>query len=213
MAIRPYMKDKDNYMLTPQHFYDTFKKCFKEKESEFLSAYNESGIITELVVKNGNCILERTLEQLKIDNLAESNLITVKDFYSIDMIYCSSENLDPIYKGIYPQSFNALIEHENDWSKIEEEIYRLLIFRAPLKVVITYDWDDDQNAKAKNRGKELGDKKNQFIGLIKKFNEYAQPEIVTQYLFIVGNRKDNSAKEINWKAWVFDHKGNPKGLK
>jgi hypothetical protein len=193
-------------MLTPQNFYDYFIKSFKEVEPEALLRYDSR--FTGVMLGN-NGVLVKTLEKLKTSCQIESNSTCITQFYSIDMVYCSIENLDPLFDyGIYPANFYALIEHENNWNHLEQEIYRLMIFRAPLKIIITYDWDEDEKQRNKNRMAELSKKKDAFGALIAKFSRALSAETGTAYLFIVGNRNNCSAKEITWKAWTYDHLGN-----
>ena len=46
----------------------------------------------------------------------------------------------------YPSKLHVLIEHEHGES-IEEEMWKLLFLRAPLKVLIFYDWDEAKKTK------------------------------------------------------------------
>lgn len=61
------------------------------------------------------------------------------EYYSLDCIYV--EDYDTEHFGPdsgYPLYFAVIVEHENDPKRSCEEMSKLLLFNAPLKVLITY---------------------------------------------------------------------------
>ena len=68
------------------------------------------------------------------------SLIMSMEWYTMDCVYYEKEaNL--IEDGIYPACLDVYIEHENG-DKVEEEMWKMLMFRAPLKVLIFYDYPE-----------------------------------------------------------------------
>ena len=45
--------------------------------------------------------------------------------------------------GVYPAGYDVIIEHENG-EQIEQEMWKQLMWRSPLKVLIFYDYLDDE---------------------------------------------------------------------
>ena len=61
------------------------------------------------------------------------------EYYSLDCIYVEgydTEHFGP--NSGYPLYFAVIVEHENDPKRSCEEMSKLLLFNAPLKVLITY---------------------------------------------------------------------------
>ena len=102
-----------------------------------------------------------------------------------------------------------ILEHENG-AKLEEEMWKLLHFKALLKVLIAYDYFDDE--------KEQDESKKNWLdgpdGKIKQLNDMnrsayeVHPESDdTEYLLIVGNRKKRAWKDgdeegaLRWRFW------------
>lgn len=65
------------------------------------------------------------------------------EYYSLDCIYITeydTEHFGP--NSGYPKSFSVIIEHENVVSRSCEELSKLLLFNAPLKVLVSYTRDE-----------------------------------------------------------------------
>ncbi len=77
------------------------------------------------------------------------------------------------YNGDYPYMFDVLIEHENDQHP-ENEMWKLMLLRAQLKVIIFY-------------GHTPEDKLKQMSKMLKKANAAFPENPATEYLFIIGN--------------------------
>ncbi len=191
-------------MISPSDFYNCFRGIVKERELEAIPK-SDTEFTCFMLSEKG--VLESTLNMLKKKGLVSSDVVSEKEYYSLDMIYRSRDNIHPIFdSGIYPERVDALIEHENR-GEPEQEMYKLLLFRCSLKVLINYDWDDDQKSTDKRKIYVL-EKRTLFTRLIKGFNNHAIAEKGSSYLFIIGDRASSDAESINWQAWKYDDKGN-----
>ena len=105
-----------------------------------------------------------------------------REFYSLDgLFYHKEPNLvDP---GIYPAGFKAIIEHENK-DRVEEEMWKLLMWRGPLKVLFFYD---KEKQRYETKAAWLADKF-QRLGRMAETMHRRWPEGTdSQYLFVVGS--------------------------
>lgn len=111
-----------------------------------------------------------------------------EQWYTIDALFVSGENLYR-ERRLYPSLLEVVIEHENALD-VETEMWKLLFWRSPLKVLIFYDWTSAR------RERWLGKKLEKFQDMIAKATQ-SWPEVEgTQYLFIAGRR--NAHKEMEW---------------
>lgn len=88
-----------------------------------------------------------------------------REYYTLDCVYYQ-ETPNLIGDDSYPAGFDAIIEHENG-PQPEKEWWKLLMWRAPLKVLIFYDFCDDEIQHNINRARWL-------IGKLEKFAEMTQ---------------------------------------
>ena len=191
-------------MISSQEFFDALRKVVKENKTEALEKY-DSGFTGFMLGEKG--ILDLTLDEIKNKGCIPSNAESTREFYSLDYMIKSSENIDSIFSyGTYPAQIYAMIEHENRGDP-EQEMFKLLLWRCPLKVLINYDWDEDQKSTDKRTNYVL-EKRTLFTRLIKGFNDHTITEEGSNYLFIIGDRESSDAKTINWRAWKYDYKGN-----
>ncbi len=87
--------------------------------------------------------------------------------FTFDCVFCLDEPNLLEGDGGYPAGYDVVIEHEN--RDPEGEWWKLLIIRAPLKVVIFYDWTDEQKLQAINNGN--WNNANWLIGKLERFAE------------------------------------------
>jgi hypothetical protein len=80
-----------------------------------------------------------------------------KEWYKVDALYVGGEDLFETNLN-YPSSIQVLIEHEHN-EDIEREMWNLLHWRAPLKVIISYDWSEEEKttpARIGYMGRKIG---------------------------------------------------------
>ncbi|MEX0568104.1 MAG: hypothetical protein Q6363_002965 [Candidatus Njordarchaeota archaeon] len=121
--------------------------------------------------------------------------------YKIDVVLAGCANL--IYEQyddrFWPLERLVLVEHESFIENVIEELYKLLYWRAPLKVFISYP---SQSSK-----KSIDDYMKTFAEIIKRSNKWFPENSETQYLFIIGQMNE-SRKGLKWQAYVIDTEGN-----
>ena len=101
----------------------------KDKRTKFmLGAKGEEGRKKAFFYR----VLQRVLQKLEREDIDFS-----REWYTLDGIYHRCES---IYRKDYPPCMDVLIEHENESDTMEEEMWKLLMFRSPLKVLVSYDW-------------------------------------------------------------------------
>ncbi|MDE0511377.1 MAG: hypothetical protein OXI88_06315 [Gammaproteobacteria bacterium] len=137
--------------------------------------------------------LRRVADRIRTD---VNRLECYGEFYTLDLVYVSGEDLyrEELY---YPSLLSVIIEHENNLDTLEEEMWKLIFWRSPLKVLISYDLNDD--------GKTTPDRKNNLLKkleilsrMLATANE-AHPETAsTEYLFIIGSR-DSVQSDVKWR--------------
>jgi hypothetical protein len=118
-----------------------------------------------------------------------------KEWYTVDGLLVGGEDL---YNSDlhYPNKIYALIEHEID-SNIEEEMWKLIHWRAPLKVIMFYDWAESEKTTAKRKN-FLNEKINKLNSMVISVNKYFCEDERTKYLYIIGCRNEKN-DTIKWK--------------
>ena len=160
---------------------------FKGSKSE---KYSKNKVWTSIIFNDDNKILEPIASKF--------NLTFNREDYHVDTLFCSHENLKHM-DGLYPLERVILFEHENDIDSSTQELYKLLYRRSPLKVIVTYLYQDDPEKKLLWQVKK-------FSEMIAQSNEWFPENPSTEYLIIIGRRNDTNDGLI-WFAVVFDTKG------
>ena len=122
-----------------------------------------------------------------------------KGWYTIDCVYYEEEpNL--IRRGTYPACLDVFIEHENQ-EKVEEEMWKMLMFRSPLKVLIFYDYHEYEKVNSKAKQKWLQNKLNKLFNMGQEVDATWPEADNTEYLFLVGNR-DKEGELPRWRYLI-----------
>ena len=211
-----------NKLVTAEGFYAAFIECWKEEaldsdkktlKSGIIEKYAKSGEWTEcmlggkgeagMVASFLHKVKSRLCCGLRDRPNADGKLLRMsREWYTLDAVFYSGNNLfGSLKKGEeYPPLLDVLIEHENA-SNVETEMWKLLLFRAPLKVIIFYDWGDNDKIhttekKREERTQWLPDKLGE-LALMAMKTEHLWPENEdTEYLFIIGHR--DSEDQLRW---------------
>ena len=144
---------KTNKLVTAEDFYAAFIECWKEEaldtdketlKSGIIEKYAKSGEWTKCMLggKGGDGMEASFLYKVKSRLCDRPNahgklLRMSREWYTLDAVFYSGNNLfGSLEKGEeYPPLLDVLIEHENG-GDVETEMWKLLLFRAPLKVII-----------------------------------------------------------------------------
>ena len=146
-----------------------------------------------MLAKDG--FLSKVMNRLSDDN---RRLEYKREYYTLDALYVSGEDLFRENK-IYPSQLHVLIEHEQG-DNIEEEMWKLIFWRSPLKVIIFYDWNDYEKSTSARKD-WLTSKLNKLVDMLSHANSFFPENENTSYLFIIGNRiKENQLPQWRWAS-------------
>ena len=187
-------------LINGQRFLDAFANVYFDrlsddrKKKNLMKAYfSDPPVWTEYMLRKNNGFLKEVMERLRPKN---ERLEYVKEKRSIDAMFVGGEDL--FRNNLeYPSKLHVLIEHEN-LGNIEEEMWNLIFFRAPLKVLIFYDWDENRNKKQKIWVK---DKLKTLKKMLETVNGFYPECEQTEYLFIIGNTNNGNPDKdvIKWR--------------
>jgi hypothetical protein len=106
------------------------------------------------------------------------------------------ENKDSVSSQPFHIIMDVIIEHENDCD-IEKEMWKLLMFRSPLKVLVCYDYDENEKTNDQTIVKWLKNKLDKLADMARQIDENWKEAEDTEYLIVIGNR--NADNKIIWK--------------
>ena len=117
-------------MISPREFRNAFLSVLKAEEGNFRAAVSfEAKSFTYFMRTN---IFPKIARQLGL-------LAWNKDYYALDGIFYEERGRDSTGKyTTYAKWISVALEHANRPSRTYEEINKLQMFNAPLKVLITY---------------------------------------------------------------------------
>ena len=175
--------------MTPDEFRKAFDDTWRERvedheiQIEIGKAYQRNATWTRFMLgtRGVPCVFTDCFLYAVGKRLGRS---FCREYCSLDGVFYDKEpNLvDP---GIYPAAFRAIIEHENG-DRVEEEMWKLLMWRGPLKVLNFYDYHDDEKQRNETKVAWLDDKF-QRLGRMAETMHRQWPEGTdSQYLFVVG---------------------------
>ena len=181
--------------IQPCDFLEAFKNEWnyrvEKNRHEISDIYGDSNRWTSFMLGNEG-FLASVMTRLD-ENKTE--LEYKREYYTLDGLYVGGENL---YRQnrTYPSELNVLIEHEQG-DNVEEEMWKLIFWRSPLKVIIFYDWNEYE--KTTNARREWLDRKLiKLVDMLNKANAYFSENQETNYLFIIGSRVEKDQLP-NWR--------------
>ena len=168
-------------LITAQEFEEVFRSQWKkdkyspkygEKIKTLICDWNNNGDWTEFMVETGDPFFFRVLQKLKRKDMKFSQgKDSAAERYRLD---CGYHRRESFYEGYdYPHCMDVLIEHEND-VYVEEEMWRLLMVRSPLKVIVCYD--------------VLKNKLDELAYMAGRVDEKWKEAEGTEYLIVIGSR-------------------------
>lgn len=114
----------------PYRFDSTLRAALLEQQANILTCWNRP--LTPYTTLIKNTVLPEVGKRLGLTPHPYEH-------YSLDCIYVAeydTEHFGP--DSGYPKAFSVIVEHENMANRSCEEMSKLLLFNAPLKVLITY---------------------------------------------------------------------------
>lgn len=175
-----------NKIITAKHFCEVFSDQWNVKKKEnadcILNAYKNDGMWTEFMLGT-----KETCEGSFLHQVSEQlTLQMMTNLYTLDIVYYKKE--PNLYRpGTYPACLDTIIEHENQ-DQVEQEMWKLLIFRSPLKVLIFYDYREDEKKRSKKKQSWLQNKLVKLFDMGREVDARCREAENTEYLFLIGNR-------------------------
>ncbi len=175
-------------MPTADKFITAFKQVLQDRydadAEKLLAAYVQNRAWTAYMLSNNsddNGVLKDTAEKLR---QFDESLRYGVEWYTIDAVFYGGENL--LEAGEYPSRLYAIIEHENS-DDVGHEMWKLLHWRCPLKILIFYDWNEEDK-RTENRRRFM---QNTLCSLKKMHSAVSQFQAKenAEYLLITANRK------------------------
>lgn len=115
----------------------------------------------------------------------------------LDIVYYTTKAQNIRHtKRIRPARLNVIIEHENG-EEVEEEMWKMLMWRAPLKVLVFYDWPPWQ-ATTTRRQNWLDNKLIQLLDMRHEVDTLWPEAAKTTYLFLVGCLPQRGTLPVWW---------------
>ena len=172
-------------------FLEVWSECIEAEEAhnQIIAAYQHNGLWTEYMLGTDGGMLGDVAESLERKVRYGRNNIDCLYYRDIQ----DGNNLPPwVVDGRWPMVFDAIIEHEND-SSIEDEWWKLHIYRAPLKVVISYISPNELTDKLEMLKK---------MAQVARDNWQGRSEDTDEYLVVIGNRPEGELPQWTWRKLV-----------
>lgn len=99
----------------------------------------------------------------------------------------------------YPKVYEVIVEHENNIDTAWQEMIKLTSFRAKLKVLITYNYAEEVDQEYHKHIKSLEEN---FQKIIEQTNQVLPEPPDTEYLLIIGQRKESKEDKIQLKFFT-----------
>lgn len=184
-------------LINGQKFLDAFANVYFDRLSEdrkkknLMKAYDTEW--TEYMLSENNGFLKEVMERLRPKN--ERLEYVTEKLARIDAMFVGGEDL--FRNNLeYPSKLHVLIEHEHG-EKIQEEMWKFIFLRAPLKVLIFYDYDENEK-ETKEMKIWVQDKLKALKKMLNTVNGFFPECELTEYLFIIGNRSDYRG-DVKWR--------------
>ena len=182
----PKMTNKPS--ITAQQFLDAWCDVWEKKDknkclSNQFSGDGSGGDWTKAMLTGEDAFLKRVAAKLGIKHKQEKER---KGYYRLDMVFLHDEDEG---EG-YPSLFDVMIEHEND-RQPENEMWKLIFLRSPLKVIIFYHSNPEEKIK-------------ECVEMLCEANKSFPENPDTDYLFIIGT-VDRPNQKMYWR-WASDKK-------
>ncbi len=131
-----------------------------------------------------------------------------QEWYTVDGLFMNDKDVmngEVLPKGKFtPSGFHCLVEHENG-QDIEIEMWKLLFWRCPLKIIIFYDYHEYEKISETN--KDWLPKK---LGLLKPMlsnaNNFFEENPNTEYLLLWANKEGRNSHP-QWRYLKLNSQG------
>ncbi len=170
-------------------------------------AYRGNKSWTHFVLAEDVGLLAKVAKRLQ-QRLGLEHLGHYREWGRIDAMYAGGQDLLTMDKpgpaDGYPDKIYAVIENENG-GDVEQEMYKLILLRAPLKVLMFCDWAEDEREANPDKRIWLPQKLRHFEKMLAAFQSFWPEHEGTEYLFLVAARRSGIARHQPpmWRSWIF----------
>ncbi|MDE0028065.1 MAG: hypothetical protein OXU42_01505 [Deltaproteobacteria bacterium] len=179
------LKSKKPERVSARRFCRVFAKLWKEEVEQnreaIREAFSKGKSQTTYMLATSKTPCECTF----LGRLSEKlNFTMARGWYTLDAVYYdkNSSLQDRLgRKYVFPACMDVIIEHENNRRDVGTEMWKLLMWRSPLKVLIFYDNDEADNT-------WLTEKLKKLLGWCTEVDSKWPEADNTEYLFLVGIR-------------------------
>jgi|SRR5277367_5945029 len=179
--------------ISPEQFLHAYAKTWRAGADRITLPLGPSDAWTSLML-NHNGFLWRVAEELR---KGDETFAYRRELYTVDAVILGGNDL--FRTGLcYPSAVHVLIEHELGYY-VEEEMWKLLHWRCPLKVLITYDWPEDEKDKSATKRSWLHVKIEKLRCMRDEVEKFQGEEPRTSYLFLIGDRKSSNTPVCHWR--------------
>jgi hypothetical protein len=181
--------------MSPSAFYEAFLHVTAQYAKELDKAWTSCSDFTRLMLATSP---EPAAPAILPDIAGRLGLHCYGQYYTLDAIYYVEKDEVHFPGCTYAKFISVALEHENNARGSVDEIYKLQLFSAPLKVLITYPANPDE-------GDELLRQYAEIIAEADPFNDIAT---LRRQLVIFGFRTQaGEAPGHYWRAFAYREDG------
>ncbi len=178
---------KKDVVFTPEDFLEAWRGTWKDTDKPYFveKFQGNNKPWTECMLTGEDSFLRRVGKKLGIVSKYPNGHMFQEGggYYRLDMVFNADDN------NGYPHRIDVAIEHENDKCP-QNEMWKLIFLRSPLKVIIFYNYYKDS----------LQDKVNELWKMLRDANDAFSENKDTNYLFVIGELTDD---QLRWR-WSSD---------
>ena len=179
--------------ISAGRFLDAFAKAWQLNRHRMVLPLYPCPPYTELMLGDGG-FLSVVTDQFKA---IDENIFYHRELYYVDAVILGGR--DVFRTGLcYPSAVYALIEHETA-AYPEEEMWKLLHWRCPLKVLIMYDWSDEERRSSVGKQSWMENKVASLQRMRDQVDEFQGDEADVTYLFLIGGREASDGPVTRWR--------------
>lgn len=168
-------------LISPEQFWTAFQSVARDFDTRLVAAWSDTAAYTTLI-RSG--LFPALARELKLTCHA-------RDYWSIDAILYREKHGPPFHeRETYAKCIDVAIEHESVAERSHEEINKLQIINAPLKVLITYP------GACANRQRYL----DRYLPIIQAADTFGDISTLRRQLVIFGCKENG---RICWSAYVY----------
>lgn len=119
----------------------------------------------------------------------------IRNYYYLDSVFFREQDTSHFPSDVMNATyFEVALEHEHDITRTAQEMIKLQVFNAPLKVLITYDTSDQE------RNSHLM----QYEEIVKAADIFSDAASRGRQLVVFGRKNDAN---IEWSTYVYEKTG------